>query len=159
MKLKVNRSELQTNDDIWNAVLSAYGEYVFPTEDEEINDFIILFNYFCELESGGHESLFNWFSEQIEEMGIQAYVSRLTGLLEQVGAHKYAEVEKRYMEKLWSLFLAVENNTNEGIEEEFYLLIEKADSEYISLGGELSQLLESYAVETYTEIINIVETR
>ena len=69
MIIKVNRSELQTNNDIWNAVLSAYGEYDFPTDDEKINDFFILFNYFCELESGGHESLFNWFSKHIAGNG------------------------------------------------------------------------------------------
>ena len=34
--MKVNRSELQTNDDIWNAVLSAaYGNYAFPTENKK----------------------------------------------------------------------------------------------------------------------------
>lgn len=58
---------MQTNDDIWKAVLLAYGEYIFMTDDEKRNDFLILFNYFCELESGGHD----WFSEHIEEMGIQ----------------------------------------------------------------------------------------
>lgn len=39
MKIKVKRSELQSNDDIWNAILSVYGEYDFPTKDEKLNDF------------------------------------------------------------------------------------------------------------------------
>ena len=162
MKIKVNRSELQTNNDIWNAVLSAYGEYVFPTDDEKNNDFFILFNYFCELESGGHESLINWFSEPIEEMGIQTYLNRLTKMLEKVGAHEYAEIEKNYIKELWRLFLAVENSGNEephyeSLEAEFYILIEKADSDYRNLGEKLSERLSSYAADIYTELIEIVE--
>ncbi|GGA24256.1 DMP19 family protein [Psychrobacillus lasiicapitis] len=161
MKIKVNRSKLQTNVDIWNVVLSAYGEYVFPTEDEIMNDFFILFNYYCELESGGHESLFNWFSKHIEVMGIQMYLERLTKMLEKVEATEYAEIEKNYLEELWRLFLAVENSKNEephyeSLVEEFYILIEKADSEYRDLGEELSERLSNYAAVTYTEIIEIV---
>lgn len=122
---------MQTNDDIWNAVLSAYGEYIFPSDDEKRNDFLILFNYFCELESGGHESLFNWFPEHIEEMGIQTYLNRLTIMLEKVEAHEYAEIEKNYIEYIWRLFLAVENSKSEEphyeiLEEKFCILIEKA---------------------------------
>lgn len=153
---------MQTNDEIWNAVLSAYSEYVFPTDDVKMNDFFILFNYFCELESGGHESLFNWFSEHIEEMGIQTYLNRLTKMLEKVEAHEYAEIEKNYMEELWRLFLSVENSGTEephyeSLEAEFYMTIEKADSEYRSLGDKLSERLSSYATVIYTEIIEIVE--
>ncbi|QUG42883.1 hypothetical protein KD050_06445 [Psychrobacillus sp. INOP01] len=153
---------MQTNDEIWNAVLSAYSEYVFPTDDVKMNDFFILFNYFCELESGGHESLFNWFSEHIEEMGIQTYLNRLTKMLEKVEAHEYAEIEKNYTEELWRLFLSVENSGTEephyeSLEAEFYMTIEKADSEYRSLGDKLSERLSSYATVIYTEIIEIVE--
>ncbi|MDI2588569.1 hypothetical protein OR571_15985 [Psychrobacillus sp. NEAU-3TGS] len=162
MKMKVNRNELQTNVDIWNAVLLAYGEFVFPTDNVRTNDFILLFNYYCELESGGHESLFNWFSEHMKEMGIQTYLNKLTKMLEKVGAHKYAELEKKYLEELWRLFLVVENSRSEephyeSLEEEFYILIEKADREYRSLGEELSERLGEYATEMYTEIIEIVE--
>ncbi|MFJ7828510.1 hypothetical protein [Psychrobacillus sp. NPDC096623] len=59
------------------------------TDDEKRNNFLILFNYFCELESGGHD----WFSEHIEEMGIQTYLNRLTIMLEKVEVHEYAEIE------------------------------------------------------------------
>ena len=162
MKIKVNRCELQTNNDIWNAVLSAYGEYDFPTDDEKINDFFILINYFCELESGGHESLFNWFSKHIAEMGIQTYLKRLTKMLEKVDAHEYAEIEKNYIEELWRLFLDLENSGSEeahyeSLEAKFCILIEKADSEYRNLGEELNERLSSYATVIYTEIIEIVD--
>lgn len=162
LKIKVKRSELQTNDDIWNAVLSAYGEYNFPTNDEKMNDFFILFNYYCEIESGGHESLFNWFSKDIEEMGIQTYLIRLTKMLVKVSAQKYAVIEKNYLEELWRLFLAVESTSTdephyESLEAEFCMLIEKVDGEYRNLGEELSEKLSIYATVIYTEIIEIVE--
>lgn len=37
--MKIKRSEILTNDDIWNAILAAYGNYSFPTENEKMNDF------------------------------------------------------------------------------------------------------------------------
>lgn len=162
MKIEVKRSELQTNNDIWNAVLSAYGEYDFPTNDEKMNDFFVLFNYYCESESGGHESLFNWFSKDIEEMGIQTYLHKLTEMLEKVGASNYAAIEKNYLKKLWQLFLAVESTSPEelhyeSLEDEYNMLIEKADGEYRNLGEELSEKLSIYATIIYPEIIEIVE--
>lgn len=83
LREKANRSELQTNDDIWKAVLSANGEYIFMTDDEKRKNFLILFNYFCELESGGQD----WFLEHVEEMGIQTYLNGLTIMLEKVEVH------------------------------------------------------------------------
>ena len=162
MKIKVKHSELQTDNDIWNAVLTAYGEYDFPTDDEEMNDFFILFNYYCEMESGGHESLFNWFSKDIEEMGTQIYLNRLTVMLRKVGAPEYATIEEKSLEELWRLFLAVENSGNEELDfesvvSEFYMLLEKLDGEYRNLGDKLSDRLSSFATVIYTEIIEIVE--
>ena len=95
-------------------------------------------------------------------MGIQTYLNRLTKILEKVDAHEYAEIEKNYIEELWRLFLAVENSGSkeahyESLEAEFCIRIEKADSEYRNLGGELSERLSSYATVIYTEIIEIVD--
>lgn len=162
MKIKVKSSELQSNDDIWNAILSVYGEYDFPTKDEKLNDFFILFNFFCEIESGGHECLFNWFSKDIEEMGIQTYLNRLTKMLRKVGAPEYAKIEMNYLEELWRLFLAVESSGSEEshseyLVAEFYMLIEKADGEYRNLGDKLSERLSIYATAIYTEVLEIVE--
>jgi len=162
IKMKVKRSELQTNNDIWNAVLSVYGEYDFPTNDKKMDDFFILFNYYCEMESGGHECLFNWFSKDIEEMGIQVYLNRITEMLRKADASEYAEIERKYLEELWRLYLAVENSVNEELDfervvAEFYRYLEKADDEYRNLGDQLSDRLSWYATDIYTEIIEVVE--
>ncbi|WP_078546792.1 hypothetical protein [Litchfieldia alkalitelluris] len=155
MKIKVNRKDLLTNDDIWNAVLTAYGEYHFPTENDVVNEVFIVFSYFCELESGGHESLLNWLSWHIEDVGITSYLNNLTGILEKIDAHDYADIEKKYGEELWRLFKALENQ--EIAEDDFYNVIEKADKEYIKLNEKLGELLQSYSVSIYTELIEVIE--
>lgn len=162
MKIKVNRKDLLTKDDIWNAVLTAYGEYSFPTKNEKSNEVFIVFNYFCELESGGHESLFNWFSEHIEEMGITTYLNRLTNILEKIGAYDYVKIEKTYGEELWKSFIALENSSFGkldyfNLEANFYNLIENADEEYRLLGEELGELLRNYSADIYLEMIEVVE--
>lgn len=161
-KIKLKRSELQTTNEIWNAVLSVYGVYDFPTNDEKMNDFFILFNYYNEVESGGHECLFNWFSKDIERMGIHAYLNRLTKMLRQVGAPEYAELEKKYLEQLWRLFLEVESSGSDelifdSLVAKFYMLLERVDGEYRNLDDKLSERLSNYAHEIYTDFIEIVE--
>jgi len=73
-----------------------------------------------------------------------------------------AEIEKRYIEQLWKLFLAVEKSRiedphYESLVAEFCNHIEQADSEYRKLGEELSERLSQYANAIYTEVIEIVE--
>ena len=114
------------------------------------------------MESGGLECLFNWFSNDIEEMGVQIYLNRLMKILQKMDAHEYAELEKNNLKELWTLFLAVENSGHdeldfESVVAEFYNLLEKADGEYRKLGDKLSDRLSSYATDIYTEIIEIME--
>lgn len=62
------------------------------------------------MESGGHESLWNWTSDHIEEVGINHYLEELIGVLEKIGANEYARIEKMYGEEMWRLYVALENN-------------------------------------------------
>ncbi|MFJ8261948.1 hypothetical protein ACIQ4I_08340 [Rummeliibacillus sp. NPDC094406] len=155
MKHKIKKTELLTNNDIWNKVIEVIGEYDFPTENEIINEVFIVFNYYSELESGGHESLFNWFSWHIEEVGITNYLKELTAILEKIDAYDYSKIENEFGNELWRLFKAIENDEIE--EEEFYSVVEKADNEYEKLNGKLGDLLETYFVNVYTELIEVVE--
>lgn len=156
MKYKMSRRDLITKDDIWNAVIDVMGECDFPTDNEVANDTYIVYNYYSELESGGHESLLNWFSYHIEEVGIKNYLTELTRVLEKIGAHDYSKIEKKWGEQLWTLFHALEND--ETVEDDdFYNLIEKADNEYYNLDGKLAQLLENYFVNIYMDLIEIEE--
>ncbi|MCD8510091.1 MAG: hypothetical protein LRY73_09640 [Bacillus sp. (in: Bacteria)] len=82
MKIKMKKSELVTKDDIWNAVVSVMGETDFPTDNEVANEAYLVFQYYSEMESGGHESLLNWWSEYIEEVGAANYLKELTAILE-----------------------------------------------------------------------------
>ncbi|OLO25673.1 hypothetical protein BTR23_24170 [Alkalihalophilus pseudofirmus] len=155
MKYKMKKKDLITKEDIWNAVIEAMGEYNFPTENKVANDTYIVYNYYSELESGGHESLLNWFSWHIEEVGILNYLKELTCILERIGADAYSKIEKEYGEELWRLFQALENDEVE--EDDFYNVIKIADSVYENLNGELGEILESYFIKIYKDLIDIEE--
>lgn len=155
MKFKMKKKDLATNDDIWNAVIQVMVDYNFPTENRVANDTYIVYNYYSELESGGHEGLLNWFSWHIEEVGIDNYLKELTFILNNIGAEDYSKIERKYGGNLWILFQALEND--EIKEDDFYNVIKEADSEYENLSGKLGELLESYFVKIYTDLIDIEE--
>ncbi|TWT25858.1 hypothetical protein [Planomicrobium sp. CPCC 101110] len=155
MKLKMNRKDLLTNDDIWNAVITVISEKDFPFESKRVNETWVVYHYYSELESGGHEMLLHWLGDYIKEVGIQQYQKELINILEKIGAADYAVVEMTYLEQLWQLYQALEENEIE--EEKFYSKIESADSAYYAQDGKLGTLLESYFIEIHTDLINIVE--
>ena len=88
-------------------------------------------------------------------MGIDNYLNELIGVLEEIGAHKYAMIEKKYGKKLWGLYLKLEND--EIHEDEFYNLHEKATDEYYKLNDDLTELLNTYLVANYLDFIEIIE--
>ena len=72
-----------------------------------------------------------------------------------LGQKTYSKIEKKYGEEFWRLFQALENDEIE--EDDFYNVIKEADSEYENLNGKLGELLESYFVKIYTDLIDIEE--
>ncbi|KAB2331968.1 DMP19 family protein [Bacillus mesophilum] len=155
MKPKMNKKELAHKDDIWNAVISALPEYVYSAENKTAKEAFTVFQYYSEMESGGHEILLNWTSDYIKEVGIRAYVKELIESLEKINAHDYAAIIRKYGEQMWKLHISLENDEVE--ESEYYEVIEKADAEYYSLDDQLAGLLEAYFVEIYEELIDVVE--
>ncbi|MGX2959637.1 DMP19 family protein [Peribacillus sp. JNUCC 23] len=155
MKPKMKRKSLLSKTDIWNAVTTVLSEYDLSTEDKNLNEAFIVFQYYSELESGGHESLFTWFEWYIEEVGIDNYLNELIGILEEICAHDYAIIEKKYGQEMWRLYVALENDEIE--EDEFYDVIEKANDEYHKLNQKLEELLETYFVTIHTDLIEVVE--
>lgn len=156
VKLKImNSKDLITKEDIWNAVTDIMVEYNFPTENKIANDTYLVYHYYSELESGGHESLLNWGKWDIEKVGIVNYVNDLTSTLESIGANDYATIEKKYGEELWRLFISLENGEVE--EDDFYNVIKKADSDYYNLNEELRRLLQIHFENIYTDLIDIEE--
>lgn len=155
MKLKMKRKDLMSKTDIWNAVTAVLSEYDLSSEDKSLNESFIVYQYYSELESGGHESLFTWFESYIKEIGINNYLNELIGILEKIGAYNCAMIEKKYCQKMWSLYVTLENN--ELVEDEFYKIIEKANDEYYKLNEELAELLETYFVTIHTDLIDIDE--
>ncbi|MGI2328993.1 DMP19 family protein [Planococcus sp. YIM B11945] len=155
MKPRMSRRDLIHTADIWNAVIDTISDYDYPTGNQIADDAYLAFQYYSELESGGHESLLTWFSEHVEEVGIINYIDELARVLETIGAHDYAVIEKTYGLVLWSKFKALENEQIE--EAEFYAIVEKADSEYQQLDGVIQERMEAFFVDVHTELIDVTE--
>ncbi|MDW0111145.1 DMP19 family protein [Sporosarcina aquimarina] len=145
------REDSMNPDELWNAVVSIINECDFPTNDPVLNEAYIVFHYYSELESGGHESLFTWFGSYIEEVGIECYLNELIAILEKMDAHDYALIEKAYGEELWNMHIALENG--EDREDEFYHFVEKADEAYHGLNQTIDTLLETYLVSHYKDFL------
>lgn len=155
MKPQIKKSQLQHKDDIWNAMIHAICEIDFPTENTVENEAYLVFQYYSELESGGYESLLNWWQEYIQEVGIQSYLQSLTSILEKMGAGDNAEVLKKYGEDMWNTFVALEKD--EISEDLFYEVIEKANEEYYAHNEQFQEKLESYFIELHTKLLDIIE--
>lgn len=155
MKPKINRKNLSHNDDIWNAVISALSEYNYITENRLAKEAYTVFQYYSELESGGHENLLNWTSDYIETVGFTQYLEELIHILKKINAYEYADIEKRYGKEMWRLHISLENN--EVDESVYYSVIEKADNEYYELNGKLERLLAMYFVDIHTDLIEVVD--
>ncbi len=152
-KPKIKRTNLLNPDDIWNAVISVLTEYDYSTENKVAYEAVTVFQYYSEMESGGHEGLLRWHSDHIEAVGITRYLEELIGVLEKIDAHEYAIIEKKYGTEMWSLYVALENDEID--EKEFYSVIKKADNEYYHLNEKLGKLLETYFVMIYADLIEV----
>lgn len=151
----MKRKDLMSKTDISNAVMDVLSKSNLSLEDTTLNKAYIVYHYYSEVESGGHEGLFRWFGQEIKEMGIDHYLNELVEVLEEIGAHDCAMIEKKYCKKMWSLYVALENDEID--EEEFYNVVENATDEYYKLNDELRDLLEAYFVSIYTDLIEVVE--
>ncbi|MCZ2259779.1 hypothetical protein KSU66_14860 [Sporosarcina sp. G11-34] len=155
MKPKMNRKDLLDKNDIWNAVVSVVSDCDLSTKDTVLKEAFIVFQYHSELESGGHESLLTWMGSYINEVSIESYLNELIAILEKIGAHDYAEIEKNYGRKMWRLHAALENDEID--EDEFYNIVEKADDEYDKLNQGIDSLLERYFISIHADLIDVVE--
>ncbi|MEH7235249.1 DMP19 family protein [Bacillus sp. JJ1562] len=142
---------MKNTDEIWNEVIHSICNINFPSENKILNDAYLVFQYYSELESGGHEALLNWWHEYIAEVEMTTYIKEITHILEKIGAQDYAVILQKYGEDMWQTFVALEKGEID--EARFYHVIEKADQEYYSLEDKLRQLLESYFVSNHTNFL------
>ena len=134
-------------EEIWNDTITILAEADYPSDNPFINDVYLAYHYYSELESGGHEAFLTWFSEQIEQTGPTTFLQNLKHSLTKINAKPYAEIIDTYGEALWQAYTALEKEEIE--EDEFYNLIEKADTEYYQLDTQLEQYLQNYFVTHY----------
>ena len=90
----MKQSQLQNHDGIWNAVIETITAADDPTENPVFEEAFLVFQYYAETESGGHEHFLDSLKEYIEQHGTDQAVGQLTERLEKIGASAYAEIEK-----------------------------------------------------------------
>lgn len=94
----------------------------------------------------------NWFAEYIEDTVIHTFLEKLTAALARIHADPHAGIERRYGRDLWQLYQAVEKGEQE---DDFYYMVNTADTVYEALEGSLNGLLEDYFVEVHTALIEL----
>jgi len=153
MKPKMNKSDLMTNDDIWNAVIKVLSETEDPTENEQLYEANLLYTYYSDMESGGHENLFNYNAETIDTIGIEKFLNQLTAALRNMNAGEYAAILDRYGADMYQMFLGLEDGQVK--EAEYYTVFEQADDAYKALNGKINGLLETYFVKIHRDLIEV----
>ncbi|MBT2581611.1 hypothetical protein [Planococcus sp. ISL-109] len=153
-KLQKHKTELSSQDDIWNAVIEAIGEMDLPMEPGARKDTFLAFHYYSTMESGGHKSLLDAFFEYVQEIGAEHFLTELTTALERIGAEHYARFEREYGKEMWYQFVALEHGETD--EAAFYKVIEQADQAYYELGNSLEQVLAAHFVAVHEQLIDII---
>lgn len=133
---------------VWNQMVEALSVLDYPIGEQLLDDAFVVFHYYSEMESGGHEIFLNWFSEEMRKTD---FSKRLTSALEKIGAGRYAAIEREYGTVLLQKYM--ELDSGKGSEEEFYRMVEKADSAYYALAGQLGELLEVHFLNIHPKVI------
>ena len=152
-KIQITLQQLQSENDIWNAVSNVAIEHVFPTNEPLLDELSILVLYFNEMESGGHEAVLTWTSEAIEQLGFPRYLASLTATLEKIGALELAKMERKYAPLYWPLYHQLE--AGEINEDSFYSVIHPADAIYYKHNDQLNLLVMQYFLSIYKQLFEI----
>ena len=155
MKIKIAKSQLQHPDDIWNEMTNVVIQHMYPSDNRLFDQLSIIYCYYSEMESGGHEALLNWQVNQIVAYGFDNYFNTLTSTLQQIGASSYAQIETQYLPLIWEKYLQLEQG--EDVEDAFYELVDKADQAYRELNDAIRSMLEKSAVAIHLQVFEPVE--
>ena len=144
-----------TNVNAWDIVSTIAIEHSFPLQQPLLNETSIVFQYYSEMESGGHESLLRWQYDQMQAMGFMQYKETLLRVLRAIGADEYAAVEDTHLTRCFELYEALE--ANRLAEDVFYEAINAADAAYIACEDRLRDQLQHYAELNYEALRQVVE--
>lgn len=153
--MEIKRVQLIDHDSIWNAVVDALSEYEYPGIDEKMNEAFLIFQYYSEMENGGHEAFIESMNEDIQKIGIDHIIGQLVNALNKVNQNAYAVIIKSHFKEIWNTHCELQHD--ETIEDSFYQHIEKADQAYYDLNDKLSTSLEAYFIKIHEDILNIID--
>ena len=125
----------------------------YPSNNKLLDEASLLYQYNSELESGGHESFLRWQSQHINSLGIEKYLNQLIEILKKIDAFEYADILVEFGEKMWTLYIALENGEIE--EDKFYEIIHEADRRQYGLNDKIYFLIANFFVEIHGQLIKI----
>lgn len=136
-------------EEKWNEMIGQLSELELPVEDPFLQQMLLVYHYFSEMESGGHESLFRWLEMYVKDTGIDFFIAELSDALEHIGAIGYVDLVQIYGKPIWQAYEAM--NQDETVEDSFYEVVETADEQYHGLGG-IGELVERYFLQQFEKI-------
>lgn len=155
MKIPIAKAKLAQPDLIWQELTEVIIHHQYPSEHALLDQMSIVYLYYSEMESGGHEAVFNWQYEQIVAYGFNMYYDVLTSTLKQIGAADYAAIVEKYLPSLWDTYNALEQNDQ--LADAFYVQVEIADKAYNQLHDAIRPILEKTAIKVYLDVFEPIE--
>lgn len=130
--------KFKSKEDIWNAIVEKISDIDYPTHHPLINHAYILFQYYSQMESGGHEDVLNWL---INQKKVDQPLEALRNTFLEASATSYAAIIEKYGPKMVEHFQMLEQNQPH--EEDFYQEVKRADVAYWNL-NDFHQIVEKY---------------
>lgn len=151
----ISKKDVLTSAERYNAVADFIVSHTYPSENKMLDDSWLIFNYYNELASGGHEGYLTWTAGPILETEIYPFYDALIHTLQEIGATGLAELERTYGILLWQKFHALENGEIE--EDEFYDIIQLADQAYFEYEKMFIDKMWAYAEKLFPKLFTVVD--
>ncbi|WP_332647078.1 hypothetical protein [Lysinibacillus sp. 54212] len=137
----------KSKEDIWNAIVERISDIDYPSQHPVKNRAYILFQYYSQMESGGHEDVLNWL---FNEKNIDKPLNVILNTLVEAKAICYMDIIDKYGQEMVSLYELLERN--QGCEEAFYQVVREADEAYWTMNS-FQQIVETYFYSHCDELL------
>ena len=151
----ISKKDALTREGRYNVVADFIVSHTYPSENKMLDDSWLIFNYYNELASGGHEGYLTWTAGPICETDIRSFYDALIHTLQEIGATELADLERTYGILLWEKYHALENGEIE--EDEFYDIVQIADQAYLNYEEMFINKMWIYAEKLFPNLFTVVD--
>lgn len=130
--------KFKSREEIWNAIVEKISDIDYPTKYPVTNHAYIMFQYYSQMESGGHEDVLNWL---FNEKKIDHPLAVLINSINEAQAKSYTAYLEVKGQEMWELFQLLKRGEEQ--EEAFSLMVQQADEAYWNINT-FQQIVEKY---------------